>query len=295
VTSIRSYAWITIALLLASSLILLFHLSTTNDEFSRYNVGWNGTSSFFSTLDRHTTTDVIDPSGLAGYDNATLVIIAPDYEMTPAEGALYRDYVLRGNTLLLADDSGSGNTLLRSLGSTIVIRQGNLTSVDQAYTDAHLIVVTPVRVARFFPMGSSLVLNRAATLTGGEPLLTTTIFSRMDENPDKEQRSVAGVWGRYTVMAEEKIGNGTVYVLSDPSIFINGMKDPGAPYANGFFLHEIAHTPGPLLIDSFSSRTGRVDGVGEIIQLVRSNDTYQVMIAALLMTGIVIAWNRRII
>jgi hypothetical protein len=176
-----------------------------------------------------------------------------------------------------------------------VIRQGNLTSVDQAYTDAHLIIVTPVRTARFFPVGSSLVLNRAAILTGGEPLLTTTIFSWMDESPDKRKSDVERVLGRYTVMAEEKIGNGTVYVLSDPSIFINGMKDPGALYGNRFFLGEIAHTPGPLLIDSFSSRTGRVQGAGEIIHSVRSNDKYQVMIAALLVAGIVIAWNRRII
>ena len=293
-TGIKPYAWITIALLLVSSLTLVFHLSTTSEEFSRYNMGWAGTSDFFSTLDRHTTTDIFSPSALAGYKNATLVLIAPDREFTPSEGALYRDFVTRGNTVLLADDFGSGNTLLRSLGSNIVIRQGNLSSVDRAYTDANMIVVNPVGDARFLPAGSSLVLNQAAHLTGGEPLLNTTFFSRVDEIPDEEQSSVK-VLGMYTVMAREKIGDGTVYVLSDPSIFINGMKDPGASYANRLFLAEIAHTPGPLLIDSFSSRTARVEGIGEIIQVVRSNNEYQFVIAALLMTGIVIAWYRRII
>jgi hypothetical protein len=96
-------------------------------------------------------------------------------------------------------------------------------------------------------------------------------------------------------MAQEKIGNGSVYVLSDPSIFINGMKDPGSPYANHFFLGEIAHTPGQVLIDTFGSRVARVYGIGEFIQLVRSNNEYRFIIAALLMAGIVIAWKRRLI
>jgi hypothetical protein len=294
VTVIKPYAWITSAVLLASCLILILHLSTTGEEFSRYNVGWTGTSDFFSDLDRHTTTDIASLSDLAGYKNATLVLIAPDHTFDPAEGALYRDFVARGNTLLIADDFGSGNSLLRSLGSGMVIRQGNLSSLDRAYADPSMVVVTPVGNTSFFPPGSSVVLDRAATLTGGEPLLKTTIFSWLDEIPAKDQKSTK-VLGTHTVMAQEKIGNGTVYVLSDPSIFINGMKDPGPSYANRLFLAEIAHPPGPLLMDTYGSRTVRVEGLGEIIQVVRSNDEYSIVIAALLMAGVVIAWFRRVI
>jgi hypothetical protein len=294
VIGIKPYAWITIALLLVSSLILVFHFSTTNEEFSRYNVGWTGTSDFFSTLDRHTTVDIASPSDLAGYKNATLLLIAPDHTFTTAEGALYRDFVARGNTLLLADDFGSGNTLLRSFGSSILIRQGNLSSADRAYADVGMVVVHPVGDTWFFPAGSSLVVNQAATLTGGEPLLKTTIFSWVDENPDRNLSSVK-VFGTLTVMAQEKIGNGTLYVLSDPSIFINGMNDHGAKYANRLFLDEIAHTPAPILIDTYGSRVMRVDGLGEIIQLVRSNTAYTFVFAALLMAGVVIAWYRRVI
>ncbi len=293
-TGIKPYAWITIALLIISSLVLILHLSTTGEEFSRYNVGWTGTSEFFSSLDRHTTSYITSPSDLAGYKNATLVLIAPDHTFTLAEGALYRDFVARGNTLLLADDFGSGNSLLRSLGSGMVIRQGNLSSLDRAYADPSMVVVYPVGDTRFFPPGSSLVLDRASTLTGGDSLLKTTIFSWQDEISEKDQRS-GKVLGTHTVMAQEKIGNGTVYVLSDPSIFINGMKDPGASYANSLFLEEIAHTPGPLLIDTYGSRIMRVDGVGEIFQVVRSNTDYKFVIAVLMMGGVVIAWLRRVI
>jgi len=52
-----------------SSLVLIIHLSATAEEFSRYNIGWNGTSDFFSTLDRHTTRDITSPETLQ--DTAT--------------------------------------------------------------------------------------------------------------------------------------------------------------------------------------------------------------------------------
>jgi hypothetical protein len=290
----KPYTWITIALLLVSSLVLIFHLSTTGEEFSRYNVGWSGTSDFFSTLDRHTTHDITSPMDLAGYSNATLLLIAPDREITTADGAAYRDFVARGNTLLLADDFGSGTTFLRSIDSTIKIRPGNLSSVDRGYADAYMVVVHPVGSAGFLPAGSSLMLDQAATLTGGERLLSTTVFSWVDETPDRKLTG-GEVLGTYTVMAREKIGNGTLYVLSDPSIFINGMDDPGVSPANRLFREKIAQAPAPLLIDTYASRTARVEGTGEIIHSVRSNDEYKFVIAALLIAGILIAWQRRVI
>ncbi len=292
--TIKPYAWITITLLVVAFLILIFHLSTTGEEFSRYNVGWTGTSDFFSTLDRHTTTDSTGLPDLAGYKNATLLLIAPDHSFTPAEGALYRDFVAQGNTLLLADDFGSGSALLQAMGSSIVIRQGILSSVDRAYNNASMVVVYSAGDTRFFPAGSSLVLDTAATLTGGVPLLKTSAFSWVEGVPGPNSRSVK-VLGTYTVMAQEKIGEGTLYVISDPSIFINSMNDPGASYANRLFLANITHTPGPLLIDTFSSRVARVGGIGEFIQLVRSNNDYRFAIVSLLMAGIVIAWYRRLI
>ena len=116
----------------------------------------------------------------------------------------------------------------------------------------------------------------------------------MEGIPGANSRSVK-VLGTYTVMAQEKIGEGTLYVISDPSIFINSMNDPGASYANRMFLANITHTPGPLLIDTYSSRVARVGGIGEFIQLVRSNNDYRFAIVSLLMAGIVIAWYRRLI
>jgi len=185
VTSIRSWGWIPVVLLLVSCLVLTLHFSTTDEEFSRYNIGWTGTSDFFSALDRHTMTDNIGPGDLSQYTNATLLILAPDRGVNAAEGALYRDFVARGNTLLLADDFGDGNTLLEAIGSTIRIRPGTLSSIDRAYTDPALAEVFLVKNTSLLPTGSSLVLNRAATLQGGQPLLASTVFSWVEDTQNR--------------------------------------------------------------------------------------------------------------
>jgi hypothetical protein len=291
----KALGWITIALLIAASLVLLVHLSTTSEEFSRYNVGWTGTSAFFGTLDTHTGITVTSPEQLAGYRGATLLIIAPDHEYTQEEVALYRNFIARGNTLLLADDFGTGNSFLQAMGSSIAIGQGNLSSADRAYDNAYMIVVTPVGDGGgFVPAGASLVLDQAAPLSGGEPLLNSSVYSWVDTVPDR-QLSAGEVLGRYPVMAREKIGAGTLYVLSDPSIFINGMQDPGPSYANRRFLEGVARAPAPLLVDRYGTRVQRVGGMGELIQEVRSSTGYTFAIAALLMAGIAIAWRRRLL
>ena len=51
--TIRATTWIAVAVLVAAAFILVMHLSTNTMEFSHYNSGWNGTSLFFSDLDRH--------------------------------------------------------------------------------------------------------------------------------------------------------------------------------------------------------------------------------------------------
>ena len=286
-TSIRSWGWIPVVLLLVSCLVLTLHLSTTDEEFSRYNIGWTGTSDFFSALDRHTMTDNIGPGDLSQYTNATLLILAPDRGVNAAEGALYRDFVARGNTLLLADDFGDGNTLLEAIGSTIRIRPGTLSSIDRAYTDPALAEVFLVKNTSLLPTGSSLVLNRAATLQGGQPLLASTVFSWVEDTQNRNLTD-GKVLDKHTVMAEEKIVKGTVYVLSDPSVFINGMSGP-----NRLFRENI--TRFPLLIDTYTSRVARAEGPAELIHSVRSNSEYKFLIAALIMVCIIAAWRRQII
>jgi len=287
----RPVTIIAVSLLLGAALVLFVHFGATGEEFSRYNVGWNGASAFFATLDRHTTEEIARPADLAGYRGVTLLVIAPDRTMTAEDGAMYRDFVARGNTLFLADDFGTGNDLLRAMGSGISIRRENISSLDRAYNDPSMIIVSPVNTTRFLPEGSNLVLNHAASLKGGTPVVATTLFSWVDNDSDS-RLSAKETLGAFTVMAQETMGGGTVFVLSDPSIFINGMEDAG--YGNAAFRTAVAGS-GPIVIDGYSSRLAREDPAGELIHAVRSNTAYMFAIAALLVAGILIARQRRVV
>lgn len=286
-TGIRTCTWIAGVLLLVSFLVLILHLSATGEEFSRYNLGWNGTSDFFADLDHHTVTYITVPADLSKHTNTTLLIIAPTRTITAMEGSRYRDFVARGNTLLLADDFGTGPSFLEAMGSSIRIHPGNLSSVDRAYSDSSLATAVFVKENPFLPAGSSLVLDHATTLEGGTPLLTTSVFSWVNETPNGNLTG-GDVLRKYTVMTEEKIGKGTVYVLSDPSVFINGMTGPDRQFRKNI-------TKIPLLIDTYTSRVARTGGIAELIHSVRSNLEYKFLIAALLMACILAAWHRRII
>ena len=207
----RRAFWIAGLVLLAAALLLTAHLTSNTLEFSRYNTGWNGTSLFFSALDRHRVTDITDPAGLAGYNNTTLLlIIAPEREPTGQETDAYRAFLQRGNTILLADDFGSGNAILRGMGSRISILPGNLSSLDRAYGDPYSVVV--YNVTNVSPVGSlsAVVLNRAAPLEGGTPLLRTSFLSWTDTNGNERIDSEEAL-GTFSVMAREEIGNGELY------------------------------------------------------------------------------------
>jgi hypothetical protein len=280
--------------LLAAALLLAAHLSGNSLEFSRYNTGWNGTSQFFSSLDRHRSTEISDPSALASYrNNALLLIIAPGRPPAGQEIGAYRDFLLQGNTIVLADDFGTGKEILRGLGSRISVLPGNLSSVDRAYADSYSVVA--YRVANISPVESvsTLVLNRPAPLEGGKPLMATSLISWIDANGDRRINSNE-MLGKFSVMAEDEFGRGRLVVLSDPSIFINSMQDLEKNWDNRQLIRTLADHDGPFLVDQMNSRTTDTDGLSGILHVIRTTFIIQVLFVGILMLVAAIAWRKKI-
>ena len=119
------------AVLLVLALAAGVHLFTTYDDYSRHNIQWNGTSSFFSHLEDRGAHEVWRPADLGGYNDAVLIVIAPQGSPDAEQIAAYRAFLARNNTVVLCDDFGSGNEFLAAVGSGITILPGNLTSVDR--------------------------------------------------------------------------------------------------------------------------------------------------------------------
>ena len=291
----RAAFWVAGAVLLAAALVLTVHLSANNLEFSRYNTGWNGTSQFFSDLDRHHVSMITDPAQLASYPNDTvLLVIAPARKPPEKEISAYRAFVERGNTLFLADDFGSGNNMLRGIGSRIFILEGNLSSIDREYADSYSVVVYRTANETITGHSAALVLNRPAPLAGGEPLFMTSIMSWIDENGDKRINSNE-VMGKFPVMSAEKIGRGKLVVLSDPSIFINSMQDLDPRWDNRRFVQDILNGNGTVLIDQMNSRTRDAEGISEILHLIRTTITTELLFLGVLVLAAAWAWRRKIL
>jgi hypothetical protein len=290
----REYLIAGLVLLLAG-LVLVVHLSSNDAEFSRYNEGWNGTSAFFSSLDRHRVVMVDEPGRLGQYrSGATLLIIAPRRNPSSGELDAYRSFLDAGNTLVLADDFGTGNRILAGLESRISLSTAPVASIDREYADPYSIVA--YRAANESPVQgtASLLLNEPASLDGGTPLLQTSAFSWSDTDRDRHLGSDE-VLGIYTIMAKEKNGGGTLVVIADPSIFINAMADAGETGENHRFLQHLADTGNPVLVDQMNSRTRDAGGVGEILHVLRTTVMAEVLAFGILMLLAAGVWKRRMV
>jgi len=230
--SMQREAWAVLLILLLAAGAVYAHATTTTEDYSRYNTGWNGTSNF-AAEEIHNLVDL--PAG------ATLLILAPEKEFSAAEVGYLRGFLDGGGNVILADKDGAANTLLADLGSRIRIQPGNLSSLDRDHADPRLFRVRVTGNATLFAGIETLLVNHPAEVTGGEPLLETSLLTWDDTNGDGRV-SDGETFGRRAVCA----GEDNLIVLGDPSLFINAMLPENPRFIENH----------PVLIDAAHSRTG---------------------------------------
>ncbi|MDD4469372.1 MAG: DUF4350 domain-containing protein [Acholeplasmataceae bacterium] len=230
-------AWAVLLLLLAGAAVFA-HVTTTTEEYSRYNVGWNGTSGFAGAEIRDLRD--IDPG-------ATLLVLAPDRPFTPEEVGTLRAFLDNGGRVLIADEEGAANDLLADLGSAMRVRPGNLSSLDRGHTDPGLFRGYVVGNSTLFAGIETLLTNRPAAIEGGEPLVETSVLT-WDDGDGDGRVSGEEVFETAVICASE----GNLTVLGDPSLFINAMLAE-----NPEFIDNLQ----PVLIDATHSRTGTTNPI----------------------------------
>jgi hypothetical protein len=233
---------IVFALVLLVMTALAPAVSTTTD-FSIFNSGWNGTSDLaVSTykLGKFSPTFEVKSTGTemqvaqVGLDrlsldplSSALVEIGPTLPFTDSDGRIVGDFVRQGGILFLADDFGTGNSLLEKMGATSRI-SGQLV-MDLAFDKKPQFPVCfdlrPSPLTRnvssvLLNYPSSLVIDNATT----DAVAYTSIASWLDTDNNGE-RGLAEPSGPFVIMAQEELGNGAIVLLSDPSALINGMGE----------------------------------------------------------------------
>lgn len=266
----RREAWAVILILLLAAGAAYAHATTTTEEYSRYNVGWNGTSSLAAE-------DIRDLRNLD--PGATLLILAPDRPFSAEEVGYLRTFLDAGGRILIADEEGGANDLLAGLGSTMRVRPGNLASLDRAHADPGLITGHVTGNATF-PAGiTTLLTNRPAAVEGGRPLIETSILTWDDADGDG-RISGSETFARRVIAAHE----GNLTVLGDASLFINAMLAE-----NPAFIESL----GPVQIDAVHSRTGTANPIINTILWIQETPPAAAAIAAIAVLPAAYRFGRR--
>lgn len=205
--------------------------------------------------------------------NSVLCIIGPTHFFSIIESSALIDFFLNGGSLLLADDFGSGNTLLDGLAlllgdywpsemqglmrvSSIGFNRGLLLDADNNDNGRPLLpVITSFNDGgQIFSSSHRVVMNFATGLKGVNPGLAlasssanswivagdvlTAIEHGMDPSYIAFNATRGDQAGPFALLAELRLSNstGSIMFLSDPSIFINNMIDRGT---NRLFTSEL--------------------------------------------------------
>jgi len=231
-------AWAVLLILLLAGGAVFAHVTTTPEEYSRYNTGWNGTSGFAGAEVRDLRD--LDPG-------AALLILAPDRPFTAEEAGYLRAFLDGGGRVIIADEEGAANGLLADLGSTMRVRPGNLASLDRNHADPGLFLARVVGNDTLFAGVETIRVNRPAAVEGGVPLLETSILTWEDADGDGRITG-AETFEAAVVCARE----GNLTVLGDPSLFINAMLAENP---------EFIENTRPVLLDGTHSRTGTTNRI----------------------------------
>lgn len=245
--------------------------------FGIYNGDWDGSSELRDIaaeegLERQIVYDTRqyerDPDG-----QTVAVVLSPDDGYSRQEAERIRAFVLNGGTLVVAEDFGThSNDLLRSVGATARV-DGALLRDEWQYFQRP----TMPRVTQFDDRGrfrgvGPVVLNYGTAVVPGEAsvLARSASSAYLDRNLNGSLDNSESVRS-YPVVTTERFGQGTVIVVSDPSIFINTML--GRPN-NRAFVRALLTPYDNVLID-YSNAQSRPPLFWFVLSLVQSSPTIQ--------------------
>jgi hypothetical protein len=237
-----------VVVIVALSLVAVAaHFSSSVSEYGRDNHQWNGTSQFYGSAGRYDSIFLYEYDQLSDQPGTMLLIIAPREGFADSDIRACSDFLNTGNTIFIADDGRNSNNLLEQLGCSVTVVPARLRSIDRAFTHPDSILGYTERSDDMTEGVSAVVLNRPSYVTGGEVLINTSILTWEEKNGNNYVDGNENLTN-YAIFSRETVNTGTVYVLSDPSIFINGMQSLDAEDNQRFILN-VLETPEQILID----------------------------------------------
>lgn len=223
---------------LIALMLLLVWFVPPDDDFRTGNPSWNGSQHICA----HSKAIPVDSlANLPGSPQRSTLILIPYLDFTPAELDTVYHFVTHGGRLILADDYGYGNRILEHLGLAARFSGQSLLDPILHYKNKWL-----PRITRFYPGTvtsgiDSIVLNHATTIDHietGAAIALSSSFSFLDRNGNSIREDDEPT-GPLPVISRHYLGSGQIFLIADPSIFINSME---AVADNNIFLQTITGT-----------------------------------------------------
>ncbi|NJF25141.1 DUF4350 domain-containing protein [Thermococcus sp. Bubb.Bath] len=243
--------------LLVTGIFILFTMPLTVPHFessapySMFNDSWDGLSRFTKLLydEGKTPVPLLGPIDSYDLSGGTLLIVGPNVDYSPDEIKAIKEFVRRGNTLVIADDFGTGNEILRGLG--LPMRLSNYPLRDFFYRiDDRFVIAIKI---------TDPVLGRNVTeVVTSDP--SAIIVTRKGEVYTSGTAMINFHRRAYPLLAITKYGDGRVIVLADPDILRNNLFKQ-----NYNFLRNLAeYIPGPVYVDEAHHRNFNLYSQGTI-------------------------------
>lgn len=195
-------------------------------------------------------------------NRSVLVVLGPTHYFSIIDSSALVAFFSEGGSMLIADDFGSANTILDGLAqivpdfpaemlgftriSSIRFNRGLLLDADsnedgkpllpvistfndggRIFSGTHHVIMNYATGLSGVPMNASLASSSTNSWIVAADVLTL-IQQGGDPNLIAYNQSRGDQVGPFPLLAEMRAGNGTLMLLSDPSIFINNMIDRGS-------------------------------------------------------------------
>ncbi|HLI46453.1 MAG TPA: DUF4350 domain-containing protein [Geobacterales bacterium] len=181
-------------------------------DFYPQNNSWNGLMDFVRTYNASIITDLNDlPIKGSGFD---LFIVGPYYNFTVDETNRIKDFLASGGKLIIADNFGSGNSLLTYLGLDSKFSKKTVNDAVFYVRNSMIIEslnssIPNVKVLAFGP-ASYVEVND----TSAKVLAWSSSFSYVEEGNSEKT-------GPFPLIVSIEYLNGSIILVSSPTIFTN--------------------------------------------------------------------------
>lgn len=208
-------------------ILLLSYALPAEDNYSVKNPKGNGLTKLET---KHNTTPITNRENIQKTTitptQSTLIIIGPTKQYSPIETKNIEKFLKNGGRVILADDYGSGNDLLKKLNTSARFSNHILKDPLFKLKNSKLPTVNTIKKTDLTENISSIGLNYGTILEnlGNETkiLALSSKNSYIADNAEANYEQNIGV-GPFPVIAKIGMSDGELILLSDSSVFINSM------------------------------------------------------------------------